>query len=322
MKILAIGDTHCRVSYQEEFEAMVDSVLAVVKREKPDLIVMLGDDLHDHGRAHTVAYNSLMEFIEKLSEQAKVVKLIGNHEVANPNVPDTLTTFFKFMPPNVTVVEGFTVIDYVDGVRIAAIPFMADKDFARVIKEGRDILSTVDYVFAHQELKGSVYNSSISDVDSYWDNDLPIIICGHIHQKQSIRNGYYVGTPYQTGFNEGEDKSVVILEKGQPLRELCLNNLIKYRTVEIEASRKTLPALEIGVKYRFKVKGTVDEMLKFKRSKIYETLQEAKVKIVPIVEVGSIPHFDKDDRQTFMQFMDSSLPEDLRPIWKEVKKCL
>ena len=50
VKILAIGDPHFQVSNILEVDLFIDKIEKLVKDEKPDVCVILGDLLHTHIR--------------------------------------------------------------------------------------------------------------------------------------------------------------------------------------------------------------------------------------------------------------------------------
>ena len=68
VKILAIGDPHFQVSNILEVDLFINKIEKLVKDEKPDLCVILGDLLHTHERLHTTALNKAYEFVEKMKK--------------------------------------------------------------------------------------------------------------------------------------------------------------------------------------------------------------------------------------------------------------
>ena len=57
MLIAAIGDTHFRVDNISIVDTLIGELLKNLQEQSPDLIVLLGDILHDHERLHTIALN-------------------------------------------------------------------------------------------------------------------------------------------------------------------------------------------------------------------------------------------------------------------------
>ena len=52
MLIAAIGDTHFRVDNISIVDILIEEILKNLKQKKPDIIILLGDILHDHERLH------------------------------------------------------------------------------------------------------------------------------------------------------------------------------------------------------------------------------------------------------------------------------
>ena len=81
VKIIAIGDPHFQVSNILEVDLFIDKIEKLVKDEKPDLCVILGDLLHTHERLHTTALNKAYEFVEKMRNLTLTYVLVGNHDM-------------------------------------------------------------------------------------------------------------------------------------------------------------------------------------------------------------------------------------------------
>ena len=83
MQIVAIGDTHFKVDNMNIVDKLIEEIVSKLTLLKPDLIVLLGDILHDHERLHTLALNRALDFINKLRNISKVFVLVGNHDMIN-----------------------------------------------------------------------------------------------------------------------------------------------------------------------------------------------------------------------------------------------
>ena len=66
MQIVAIGDTHFKVDNMNIVDKLIEEIVSKLSLLQPDLIVLLGDILHDHERLHTLALNRALDFINKL----------------------------------------------------------------------------------------------------------------------------------------------------------------------------------------------------------------------------------------------------------------
>jgi DNA repair exonuclease SbcCD nuclease subunit len=83
MKILAIGDTHFKVNNIEMISLFIERLVQVANGTQPDIIVLLGDILHDHERLHTTPMNKAYEMIRLLRNVSPVFVLVGNHDMIN-----------------------------------------------------------------------------------------------------------------------------------------------------------------------------------------------------------------------------------------------
>lgn len=322
MKYLVIGDTHCRVKYLDDYKAMANAVLNVAteRREDFDAIVLLGDDFHHHGRADVITFNTVYEFLTLLSEIHPVIKLIGNHELPSPLHALSHYHFFKATNKRIEIVDSISTIGRGDDT-VLFVPFCKREALEAWISENEERVRDAKCAFGHIDIKGAMF-TGMEDDSIDWVTPLPYMVSGHIHQKIQGENFLYVGTPYQTTFAEDEDKYIHIVNSEDPknnTESILLEGLIKYRTLTLKASCKKLPVFEKGVKYRVKLEGTIDELIKFKRSVRGKELQDRKAKIVPVVEQGDSPELSKVERRTFMDIMETDLNDELKPLWKEVK---
>ena len=73
MQIVAIGDTHFKVDNMNIVDKLIEEIVSKLTLLKPDLIVLLGDILHDHERLHTLALNRALDFINKLRNISKKI---------------------------------------------------------------------------------------------------------------------------------------------------------------------------------------------------------------------------------------------------------
>ncbi len=83
MKILAIGDTHFKVNNIEMISLFIERLVIMASESFPDIIVLLGDILHDHERLHTTPMNKAYEMIRRLRDISPVFALVGNHDMIN-----------------------------------------------------------------------------------------------------------------------------------------------------------------------------------------------------------------------------------------------
>ena len=210
-RILLIGDPHFKVSNKLETDQFTKSTLEYLEENSSDLgfIVVLGDILDTHEKIHTQPFCRAVQFLTSLSKLIKTYVLIGNHDRINNNV---------FMTPE----HPFTGMDQNDNLIIVD-STIQENDFVFVpyVPNGRfkEALSHIDYdfskaiaIFAHQEFKGCKMGAIISEDGDIWEENLPPIFSGHIHDfQQPQKNILYTGTPFQHSFSDKNDKANVKL---------------------------------------------------------------------------------------------------------------
>lgn len=228
MKLLCIGDLHIQkknLCVFKEFEKQL-YIWLETNAKLLDGIVILGDVLHTMDVINTLSLNTALVFFSKLKVyNIQIYVLVGNHDFIGPNEFMSKNHWMSNIctHPNIKVIDYATVIDndiimcpYVPPGRFIEALSLADKNYMKK-----------KIIFCHQEFKGVQFESVdiTSDKGDDWDNTSPLIVSGHIHKKQWLqKNIYYVGTPYQTRFNEDLNKSIVIIDvRTKEIQDVYLN---------------------------------------------------------------------------------------------------
>jgi len=181
------------------------------KNNSIDFIVVLGDILHCHEKIHTQPFCRAVKFLQDLAKYKKTYVLIGNHDRINNNVFLTEEHPFSGMKDY----ENLKIIDsvYIEN-NFVFVPYVSNGRFKEALQTK---LTEKDYsnslaIFAHQEFRGCKMGAFISKDGDIWEEYLPPVFSGHIHDKQKIqKNIFYTGTPFQHGFGDSEDKGIYLL---------------------------------------------------------------------------------------------------------------
>lgn len=89
-------------------------------------------------------------------------------------------------------------------------------------------------IFAHQEFKGSHYNSTTgSKKGDPWSDQWPLVVSGHIHKYQLLPGIIYTGTFYQENYGEDPDKAVMMLDLGDNPEQIENLNISRIRLTSI-----------------------------------------------------------------------------------------
>lgn len=285
MKVIAIGDPHFKTDNIPEVELFMDKIEELLKCEKPDFIVLLGDVLHTHERLHTIPLNKAYEFVKRLRNVSKTFVLVGNHDYTANCQFLTTNHWMNAMKEwdNVTIVD--TVIHFkLNDFRFVLCPYVPPGRFIEALNTNTQDWKSADCIFAHQEFQGCKMGAITSIEGDSWSEDFPSVISGHIHSKQTIKNIYYCGSSMQHAFGESEINIIPILtwnKRGSyDLREVDLNlprKKIIYSDIQTIEDYK-IPQTDDKIK--ISISGIYEEFKAFKKTKKYRELVSKGTKVV------------------------------------------
>ena len=222
MRILVIGDEHFENKNDSETTQMCDSIYRIVLEHKPNIIVSLGDSLHQHSNIHMAPLRKATNFFHRLSQMCEhLYILIGNHD--RPNNMTFLTDESPFLAckmwPNTTVVDKV----YTDEEnKLVFVPYVPNGRFMEALKTvniDENNISDYKLYFAHQEFKGCKMGAIMSLNGDEWNPSWPMCISGHIHEYQMPQdNLLYPGTPIQLGYGTPPSKGVLLFTLGEEIK--------------------------------------------------------------------------------------------------------
>lgn len=100
-KVAHLADIHIRKSTarHQEYRTVFNNLIAQLKQDKPDRIVIVGDLFHDYIKLEGELLVLASEFMNDLSEIAPVIITRGNHDIARsaPNRTDAVDALTKTM---------------------------------------------------------------------------------------------------------------------------------------------------------------------------------------------------------------------------------
>lgn len=214
MKILAIGDEHFEDKNEMETSQMCDKIYQVVLEHKPDIIVSLGDALHQHSTLHMGPFKRAITFFHRLSQMCQhLYILVGNHD--RPNNTAFLTDDSPFIACKMW--ENTTVVDKVYIHKgLIFVPYVPPGRFMEALNTVSitpDNICEYQLIFAHQEFKGSKMGAITSLNGDEYGSTWPLCVSGHIHEFQEPQhNLLYPGTPIQLSYGMPESKGVLLLD--------------------------------------------------------------------------------------------------------------
>jgi len=305
MKILAIGDPHFKVDNTEE-TIHFSNLLSTYLEENQDIeyIVVLGDVLHDHEKLNTFALNNAVEFFKMLiSHKRKVYCLVGNHDATSNTIFLSDNHWMKILKGW----DGLTVVDKPIKVNLSSTDHGSDtyhgteEEFIVLcpyVPPGR-FVEALNYisdwnkskiVFGHQEVDGVKMGMIVANGVEEWKEEYPMLILGHIHDKQKLNNNVYVvGSCLQHSYGEGSDKSLALINV--PLKDVGFDDIeeiyleIKKKKIiyadvsEFKEIQEKIRNENKNIEYKIVFSGNESDFKAIKNSTIYkDTLDMEKVK--------------------------------------------
>ena len=299
MQVIAIGDPHFRVENIVEVETFMDKMAKLVKSEKPDMIVVLGDLLHTHEKIFTIAMNKAYDFIKIMRDIAPTYVLVGNHDYIQNSQFLTENHWMNAMKDwdNVTVVDSVISVHKGD-LKFVMLPYVPNGRFQEALNTIDDEWKDADCIFAHQEFSGCKMGAIISVEGDIWPEDYPCIVSGHIHSRQTPQpNIYYTGSAMQHAFGESDKNTIPIFEfereKPYILREIDLE-LPRKRIVYMDMDKiDDFAPKQTEDQVKITLTGNYDEFKTFKKSEKYKELTKNGTKVV--FKTKKVKESDKAD---------------------------
>tara|TARA_B100000073_G_C23729377_1_gene570312 strand:+ start:1705 stop:2718 length:1014 start_codon:yes stop_codon:yes gene_type:complete len=281
MKVIAIGDPHFKTSNILDVEKFIDRIQELASNEQPDIIVILGDLLHEHERLHTTPLNKAYEFVRKMSEISKTYVIVGNHDLINNQQFLTQNHWMNAMKDwdNVTVIDDVLVEH-----NFLFCPYVPNGRFMDAISKYEN-WKECQAIFCHQEFKDCKMGAIISEHGDEWDESYPPVIAGHIHSNQTIKNVYYPGSSMQHAFGES-DKNVIPLitfnddDRNYELNEIDLDLPRKHIIYKEVSDVDNIKIPENDDQYKLTLSGNSEEFKTFKKSNKYKELTKKGIKVV------------------------------------------
>ena len=187
--------------------------------------------------------------------------------------------------PNLTIIDKVH-IETIDNKIIVFAPYVPDGRFKEALScSVNETWKTADYIFAHQLFDGAKMGAIVAENVETWNEDLPLLISGHIHDKQQIqKNLIYTGSCLQHAFGESSDKTLLLIENSGELRYIDLDlskKKILYMEIEdIEAIDISLFDDTKKTQYKIVVNGDNTEFNNFRKTILYRDIIKTGTKIV------------------------------------------
>lgn len=218
MKILCIGDPHLRIEDEIQAKLLIKNVNKFLNENKNiDIIIILGDILHNHEKIHSASLNLAIEFFKMCKNYCPTYCLVGNHDATNNTIFLNTNHWMNICKEwkNFNVVDKPIILEN-KGISLGFCPYVPDGRFVEAVntlkdESGKDWLNC-NIVFAHQLFNGAKMGAIVAENVEEYSDDYPLCISGHIHNKQKIKNNlYYTGSSTYVGYGDTGKKYLMLI---------------------------------------------------------------------------------------------------------------
>jgi DNA repair exonuclease SbcCD ATPase subunit len=220
LKIAHLADIHIRnIERQEEYRKVFSKLYNELKKIKPDRIVIVGDLFENFIEISNEAKILAGEFLNNLSQIAKVIITRGNHDIRKKNINriDSIETIIKLINnPNINYYN--TTNFYPDENITWVVYDHVDKTIDPWLNQTKDNDQIYIGLF-HDPIQdcstdlGKVFNESkLKDINYFKNNDF--LFLGDIHKRQYFRknkSAAYCSSTIQQNFGEKIEKHGFLL---------------------------------------------------------------------------------------------------------------
>lgn len=309
--MLCVGDLHIKPTNVHLVD-LVEKQIQDTLRRHPTLrrVMLLGDVLDTFERVHTQALNRAYQLIHTLRQVAHVYILVGNHDYINNQQFLTDQHWMNALKDW----EQVTIVDRVHSIRdpafrALAVPYVPPQQFQAALETADLPWRDVDYIFAHQEIRGCKMGAIVSTHGDVWEADAPLLISGHIHDPQQPQpNVVYVGACLPNAFGDAHYAPRMICVHG-PATAWTEETLQLPKKKTIYSTPSTLPEVVLDDQtdmVRVVVRCEYEEFKVLCKSQAYAALaNNPKIKVVhkpaPVTPTPEVTLAEPDPDDTFLQ---------------------
>jgi DNA repair exonuclease SbcCD nuclease subunit len=288
-KVLFVGDPHFKIKNIEYISLFTSKILNIVKQEDAlDFVVVAGDLLDNHDKIDVEPLNMAVTFLNELCKETKTFVLVGNHDYKNNQQFLTDHHWMNALKQwkNLTIVDSVETYE-VQTNKYLFLPYVPPGRFLEAIKSSVDeeYLKSFKAIFAHQEFYGCKMGPIESKNGDKWDESYPLVISGHVHNKQWTQsNIYYPGSAMQHAFGQSVNNTVSMIyfnDENIQYNEIDLKMpklIIKYLNMQDVMKPLNFKITDFK-KYKIVLNGTNEEFQTFKKNKKYKQLLDEGFKI-------------------------------------------
>ena len=288
LKILCIGDQHFKTSNIVLVDMFIQKLKSHLDKYTPDIIISMGDLLDTHERLHTIPLNKAGEYFKLLSSYCSTYVLVGNHDSINNSVFLTTNHWMNCFKEynNLNIIDNVSIVN-INDIKITMCPYVPDGKFIQALNTKKGEWEDSKCIFAHQLFDGAKMGAIVAENVEKWDDNLPLIISGHIHDKQQVQqNLYYTGSSMQHAFGESADKTILemtLSNDNPPIYSEIDLNLPKKKIIYMEMNeleKFDVSTLKTNTEYKLTIDGSYEEFEAFRKTSKYKNITKKGIKIV------------------------------------------
>lgn len=297
---LCIGDLHIKPSNIYLIDLLETQIIRHIQSLRIHSVIILGDVLNTFERLHTMAVNRAYTLIDRIRAQCtRLFILVGNHDFINNQQFQSDEHWMNALKKwdKVIIVDR---VQFFDDHQFGFCPFLPTGRFNEAVLPLLHARTRI--VFAHQEFRGCKMGAIESTEGDIWDAHSPLIISGHIHEKQRPQeNIFYIGAAVQNAFGDAGTPILLHIETNGELKfsEIPIE-LPKKRSLFVSHGELTLDAVDAEVKrvntdlLRIVYHSSYEEFKIFCKSLLFEQICSYKTvrvvhKMQKSVDSGSTP---------------------------------
>lgn len=323
VKVLFIGDPHIQVSNLPEVEMFMERLINLATEQKPDLIIIAGDLLHNHERLHTLALNKAYDMVNDMRLISKTYVLVGNHDYIQNQQFLTQNHWMTGLKEwDNTIIVDEVMSETIRGEKFVFVPYVPPGRFEEALNTLDGEWKDASCIFAHQEFAGCKMGAIVSVEGDKWSLDNPHIISGHIHSRQSPQaNIYYSGSAMQHAFGESEKNIIACLtfQDGKYTNDEIDLKLPRKRIVYMDVEDiENYSVPDTQDKIKVTITGSYEQFKALKKTKKYkDILKKGDTKIVfkpkKLIQDDAVPADNSKPNGTFTTILNSLIMERKSP---------
>lgn len=283
MNVLFIGDIHIKFKNIKQVDILQSKLHELTNI---DLIVFAGDILDSHEKIETQLMNRAYELIDELRSIAPVYILVGNHDYINNQQFLTTNHWMNGMKKwdNVYIVDT-----PIETQHFVFVPYVPPGRFCEALNFILDWKSK-KCIFAHQEFKGCKMGAITSRDGDEWDLAWPMVISGHIHEKQlPQKNIYYPGSVLNHAFGYDSQGLSLFNFDSDDVSEVKIDlGFVKKKIIYMPIGKK-IKDDDLVEHNKFSISGTPSNIAEFKHTPQYQAMISKNIKVVFRLEKITVP---------------------------------